>query len=140
MSPSHDFSDADLAASVPRILVVDDEEPVRRSVSRALASSGFEVVSVQSGEEALEAVSAVPRPFDLVISDVVMQGMSGVALAERIRLREDATQVLLISGYPGTHFEDAAFTTGSIELLTKPFTPAQLTARVYECVQRKLPR
>src|SRR4051812_27242309 len=100
------------AVSLPaRILLVDDDDVVRRTVARGLGMYGFDVVCVSSGEEALQTIEREPHRFDLVISDVFMRGMSGVALAERIKLRDDETRVLLISGYPGSHFADSALTT-----------------------------
>ena len=135
-SPLDAIVDPDQSASIaaPRILVV--EASVRRSVARALQAQGYAVTGVESGEAALAAVDGAAQPFDLVISDVVMRGMSGVALAERLHLRHEDVRVILISGYPAEHFPDETFSSGNIELLEKPFTPAQLTARVRERIQR----
>jgi CheY-like chemotaxis protein len=118
------------AAKPARILVVDDEPAVRNSMARSLAIFGYQVTCAASGEEAIRAVENAPSRFDLVISDVVMEGMSGVSLADYLRTRDERINVMLVSGYPGSHFVDHIVTTSPVELLQKPFTPTQLAERV----------
>jgi len=123
-------------ATPVRILVVDDEANVRRAVARSLVAAGYEVTCATSGEEALQAAAAASLPFDLVISDIMMPGMSGVELAERLQRADGGLQIILISGYPGSHLADIACTAGGFDLLEKPFSPSQLTARVSERLAR----
>src|SRR3954463_13910963 len=114
------------ATKPARILVVDDEPAVRNSLAPSLALFGYHVTCAASGEEAIQVVDTAPSRFDLVISDVVMEGMSGVSLADHLRARDAPVNVLLVSGYPGSHFADHIVTTASVELLQKPFTPTEL--------------
>ncbi|MEP6491258.1 MAG: response regulator [bacterium] len=115
-----------------RILVVDDEAGVRRAVARSLTAVGYDVTCAQSGEEALQVAADASPSFDLVISDIMMPGMSGVDLVERLQQADDRLRVMLISGYPGSHLAEVARSKGNFDLLEKPFSPAQLTARVNE--------
>src|SRR5690348_3383436 len=119
-------------ATVPpaRILVVDDDQSVRDAVARTLRKQGYHVDCADSGETALAVVEEPSQHFDLVITDVVMPGMSGVDLAGHLRRRDTALELLLISGYPGKHLDNKTLALKQGDLLQKPFTPKQLTARV----------
>jgi len=81
-----------------RILVVDDEVEVREILAETLVDCGYTVVTAASGEEALP-VLAQDHSVGMVITDVRMPGMSGLALAEEIRRRWPQVKVVLISGY-----------------------------------------
>ena len=84
-----------------RVLVVEDAEVVRGLAVRALEQSGYEVVQASSAEEAMEIVERDERGFELVFSDIVLPGKSGVELAEEISACHPDWRVLLASGYPG---------------------------------------
>jgi DNA-binding response OmpR family regulator len=118
------------------ILVVEDEPPVRISIARSLQMHGYQVTCAESGEEAIRLIDGATTQFDLVISDVVMRGMSGVTLGTQLRARPTPVTVMLMSGYPGSHFSDQPSTFREFALLEKPFTPAELAARVKECLPR----
>jgi two-component system, OmpR family, response regulator MprA len=127
----------DFARSAPpHILVVDDEHAVRRSIARGLSLEGYEVASAESGEEALEIVERASRRFDVVISDIIMRGMSGVALAERLRLYDERLSVILISGFPGSFLSEDTLPIAYYDFLEKPFSPVQLIARVRATLTR----
>jgi DNA-binding NtrC family response regulator len=111
-----------------RVLVVDDDAGVRRSVARSLRSSGYAVELAESAEDALDNLGACAWPPRLVISDIVMPGMSGVALAEHLRNIDAQIPIILITGYAGLHLADHHVE--EFEVLEKPFTPDQLLARV----------
>jgi two-component system response regulator MprA len=81
---------------VPRILVVDDDDPIRESIRLALDIIGIEVVAVESGERALEAFARMP--FDGAIVDLMMPGMNGVDTVRALRSRAPSLPVVLISG------------------------------------------
>jgi CheY-like chemotaxis protein len=81
------------------ILVVDDEEGVREVATQYLASRGYHVLSAESGAQALEIASAQPGPIHVMVTDAVMPGMSGPALAKKLLLQRPETKVLYISGY-----------------------------------------
>ncbi|MBI3205583.1 MAG: response regulator [Myxococcales bacterium] len=101
------------------VLVVDDSEPLRRLMVRALGRAGFAVVDAPSAELALEL--AHQRPPRLLVTDLSMPGMSGRELAAHLTEINSELQVLFISGQ--TAGENCAF-------LAKPFAPSDLVSRV----------
>jgi two-component system, cell cycle sensor histidine kinase and response regulator CckA len=110
------------------ILLVEDEAPLRRLAERALLREGHRVSVAEDAEAALAAVEAGLRP-DLVVSDVSMPGMDGVALAAALRARLPGVAILLVSGYAesmvGQDFSGAGHA-----FLPKPYTPRELAAAV----------
>jgi CheY-like chemotaxis protein len=110
------------------IALVEDEEPVRRLVSRILQHGGYEVLAFPSGAKLL----AVDESYDLLLTDVVMPGMSGVELANRLISKNPDLKVLLMSG----HAEEFVFpnngTTANHFLLLKPFGKEEILAKVGE--------
>ena len=106
------------------ILLVEDEEIVRRATSRVLQTGGYSVVVAENAEEALRLREGGNDPVDLVISDVVMPGISGEKLAVQLNEVDPQLRVLLISGYT-----DDARVQG-FPFLAKPFTPEELLRKV----------
>lgn len=125
-------ADVDTATdpSQRHILVVDDEASVRRSIAKVLRLEGYDVACVESAEQALVAIAQTPVNFDLVVSDIMMTGMSGVTFGECVRSLGAGIRVMLISGFPGSHLDDGLLRAGGFDLLEKPFTPKQLVDRV----------
>jgi CheY-like chemotaxis protein len=112
------------AAANEKILVVEDEEDVRRVIERILDAAGYRVVCAERGEIALELAAATV--FDLVVTDVVMPGMSGPQLIARLRETRPGLRALFTSGYtdrPGALPDDAVF-------LSKPFSRRSLLEHV----------
>jgi DNA-binding NtrC family response regulator len=107
-----------------RILIVDDERTVARSIALALAGEGLEVESVLSGEEALVRAAAVE--FDLILCDLMMPGLSGLDLLKALRESRPKTQVIMITGYPTVRTAEEALKMGAFAYVTKPFTPAEI--------------
>jgi CheY-like chemotaxis protein len=103
-------------------LLVDDEDLVRMSTADMLMDLGYEVVEAQSAEEALRMVQEGLRP-DLVVTDHLMPGMSGVDLARDLRSRRPDLPVLIVSGYA-----EADGVAPGLPRLTKPFRSAELAA------------
>ena len=94
------------AASRPvRILIVDDEEPVRKFVDRVLRDAGYETKLAGSGAEAIEAAGA-GKVFELVVTDVMMPNMNGDELARRLRQNDPALKVLYLTGFADQLFKD----------------------------------
>jgi CheY-like chemotaxis protein len=96
------------AAAVPssdpvRILIVEDEEPVRRVTGRLLEKLGYRVVSASDANDALGMLGD-GQCFDLVFTDVVMPGMSGIEMAERMRVINPQQRILFTSGYTTREF------------------------------------
>jgi two-component system, cell cycle sensor histidine kinase and response regulator CckA len=96
--------DASSASTRPaQILLVDDEETVRRVTGRLLEKLGYRVVPAGDAVEALQLLDG-GASFDLVLTDVVMPGLSGIELAERIRERHPRQRILFTSGYTTREF------------------------------------
>ncbi len=114
------------------ILLVEDEEPVRAFVSRALEGKGYTVLEASGGEMALEIMRANAGRIDLMISDVMMPNMDGASLLKEIRLLAPGTKVIFISGYAEDAFRNNDEPLGDFVFLPKPFTLRQLAARVKE--------
>jgi PAS domain S-box-containing protein len=112
------------------ILLVEDQESVRRLISSVLQSSGYHVTEAGSGPEALDLADSQVRSIDLLIADVVMPGMSGKELATRLTARRKGLRVLFISGYASNEIMREGVVEPGVAFLQKPFTPAQLAARV----------
>ena len=114
------------------VLVVEDQDSVRRLASHALHSCGCRVLEAASGEEALRLAEAVQGGCQLVVTDVVMPGMSGKTLVEQLRARWPNMKVLFMSGYPNDEILRRGLMDGAINYLEKPFTPFELAAKVRE--------
>jgi signal transduction histidine kinase len=117
------------------ILVVEDEESVRRLVHRLLETHGYHVEVVGSGAEALHLMDQRAEGFDLVITDVVMPGgVSGWVLADRLRVRHHDVKVIFMSGYMGdTAKRDVSLREG-VNFLQKPFGRISLLECVRACL------
>jgi CheY-like chemotaxis protein len=117
-----------------RILVVDDEPAVRRFVTDALRSSGYEVVAASSGREALVSVYGESRTPTLLMTDIEMPGMSGVELAARVRADRPGIRVILMTGRE-TSAARARERAGLVEgVLLKPFGLAELLHAVLDAL------
>ena len=103
------------------ILVVDDEEIVRRSYSRSLASEHCEVEMVSNGQDALQVMGQ--RPFDVVLLDLMMPGMNGMTVLSTIKQRWPESEVIIITGYPALETAKEAVTLGAYDYLAKPAGP-----------------
>ena len=112
------------------LLVVEDDPRVRAVTVRALRGAGHRVLVAGSGAEALGILEGEPGPLHLVVTDVVMPGMSGKALVDALRTRRPGLRALFVSGYPQEVIARRGVLDSGIEFLAKPFTPATLVARV----------
>ncbi len=128
-----------MAPEKPLVLVVDDNAAVARITSEMLAVAGYEPVMAQSGEEAVRLCGQFARPADLVISDVVMPGMSGPELCRRLALARCALRCLLISGYSREQLEDAAPGAEAFPMLVKPYTMFELLDTVRGLLAQPVP-
>ncbi|MGV9703800.1 SpoIIE family protein phosphatase [Streptomyces sp. NPDC003483] len=113
-----------------RVLVADDNADMREYLTRLLTGAGYEVATVDDGVAALESVRA--RPPDLVVSDVMMPRMDGLALVAAVRAeaRTAAVPVLLLSARAGEEASVEGLRAGADDYLVKPFAAAELLARV----------
>jgi PAS domain S-box-containing protein len=111
------------------ILVVEDEPLVRNVTVRVLEGAGYQVLVAESGEDAVGVVERHAGRLDLVVSDVIMPGLSGPHMMEQLRRGRPGLRALYVSGYP----QDAIAHRGvdlEVEFLPKPFTAASLLERV----------
>lgn len=109
-----------------RILVVDDEETIRQILSRVLGQEGYDVTGAGSGEEALEIFRKDPHP--LVLTDIRMEGMSGMDLLTEIKGMNADTQVIIMTSYASLETAIQALRSGAYDYLVKPFEDLELVA------------
>jgi DNA-binding NtrC family response regulator len=114
---------------------VDDEVTLRAMLSMILGRLGFIVTSAGQADEALALLAARPRGFDVVVTDHVLPGASGVELAAQIEARCPGLPVLLLSGESVSHFE-AAERERFAAILSKPAEAKELAQAIVDAVQR----
>jgi CheY-like chemotaxis protein len=116
------------------VLVVEDEEPVRRIMSTVLRRNGYTVLEAATPVIALEVFDRNVEEIDLLLTDVVMPVMSGPALAQRLVAIRPALRVLFVSGYASVPPHEIH--SPNVGFLSKPFQSAVLAARVREMLGR----
>lgn len=133
-NPQH----ADLTGAAT-ILLVEDETPVRIFAARALRNKGYEVLEADCGENAFEVFAEHEGDIDVIISDVVMPGMNGPTMVDKLEKnyaeRMKTTKVIFISGYAEDAFIDTYGTEREFNFLPKPFTLKQLASKIKEVLQ-----
>jgi signal transduction histidine kinase/CheY-like chemotaxis protein len=117
-----------------KVLVVEDHPAIRRLTAEAFAGRGCQVIEAETGQQALALCEAEPD-VDLLISDVLMPGINGPELAERLRERCPYLRAMFISGYADGRALDAHLKQHNDQFLSKPFTRAQLIARAFETLR-----
>jgi CheY-like chemotaxis protein len=127
-APRRGEADAARRAGEPSraVLVVEDDDDVRRVTAEALEACGYRPLLAANAADALEVLGR--ERVDMMVSDIVMPGMSGIELAQAARQRRRDMPVLLITGYAAA-LEDEP-TADGVEVLRKPFLPADLCARL----------
>ena len=119
------------------ILVVDDAEQVRSTTARALRQSGYRCIGVANAAEALEVLRPGGEPVDLVVTDVVMPGMNGRVLADRLRDLRPDLPVVFVSGYTEEDIVRRGLLEEGRPFLPKPFTPDEIVAAVGEALDAR---
>jgi len=122
-------------AGAETILLVEDEPSVRQLAMRVLSELGFTVLEAGSGEEALSICRVVSGRIDLLLTDLVMPGITGRELADRVHELRPETRILFMSGYSDEVSGPAIGDTERVKLLPKPFTPETLGRRVRETLE-----
>jgi two-component system response regulator MprA len=117
-----------------RILVVDDERPVRDALDRALRLEGYEVDLAPDGQEAL--LSLARRSVDAIVLDVLMPVMDGLETCRALRRRDDKTPVLLLTARHEVSDRVAGLDAGADDYLVKPFALEELLARLRALLRR----
>ena len=117
------------------ILVVDDEADVRHLLAREIEERGHEVVAVSDGAEAMEEIGQ--GNFDVVLTDVRMPGMDGMALTDWIKRTRPDTEVIVMAGYTSIESAAIAIHLGAFDYLQKPFREiAMVTSRIDRAIQK----
>ena len=111
------------------ILVVDDEEPVRRLAVRMLTWAGYHAVEASHGRDAIAALEQRGESIHLILTDIKMPGMSGRELGGQVALRWPNKPVLYMSGFASEVFEGGLLERGA-PFLAKPFTQEDLAAKI----------
>jgi len=117
------------------VLVVDDEEVVRRSYQRVLASDRCRVETAGDGDEALKAMEA--RPFDIVLLDLRMPGMDGMSVLGAMKRRWPEGEVIVITGYPSVDTAKEAIRLGAFDYLAKPLAPGEVIEAANSAMEQK---
>ena len=122
-----------MTAERRKILVVDDDEAVRNLVQRILEEAGYDVVTASNGQQALEKVS---QPgLSLILLDIIMPGLDGFEVLERIRQYENIP-VIMLSGIREVTTKIDTLTLGADDYIAKPFSKAVLLARIQAKLKR----
>ena len=117
------------------VLLVEDEEEIREIIRDTLEEQGCRVIEAGNGVTALERCATHDGPIQLLVTDMMMPGMNGHELAERVvRLRPE-TPVMFVSGHPEAEVGDNTLIGRRVSLLRKPFSSDELVERVVEVVR-----
>jgi CheY-like chemotaxis protein len=118
------------------ILVAEDQDDIRGLAASILDEQGYRVIASASGAEAIRCGEQEGNRIDLLLTDVVMPGMTGKELAERLSARHAELKVLYMSGYTADVIGRQGVLEPGTDFLAKPFTPAELTRKVREVLDR----
>src|SRR5262245_30876464 len=122
-------------AMAASILVVDDVPAMQRVLSSSLSSDGYQVATASSGEEAISRIAE--EEFDVILTDIVMPGVGGLAVLEHSRLLNPRAAVILMTAYASLETAIAALRQGAWDYLEKPFALDDLNARVERVLERR---
>jgi DNA-binding NtrC family response regulator len=117
------------------ILVIDDEEVVRRSLHRALGDERCNVELAGNGRVGLNAMGC--KPFDVVLLDLRMPEMDGVEVLGAIKQRWPETEVIVITGYPELETAKQAMRLGAYDFLAKPVGPDEVVHAANQAIEHK---
>jgi PAS domain S-box-containing protein len=126
------------AGGAETILLVEDEDAVRRLCLRVLSASGYNMLEARNGEEAIDLMARIPTKLDLLVTDLVMPRMGGRQLAAKLREASPNLRILFLSGYtedvpPKSELDH------SVGFLQKPFAPPALAKKVRELLDESSP-
>lgn len=121
-----------------RVLIVDDEPGLTRTLSLGMRAEGYVVVTSDNGVDGLQ--HAIEEPFDVILLDIMLPRLSGYEVLRALRSRQVWTPVLMLTAKGGEMDETDAFDLGADDYLTKPFSFSVLTARMRALQRRGAPR
>lgn len=120
-----------------KVLVVEDDQPIRASIRRALAYEGYAVVEAEDGESALDTIRLGPP--DLILLDLNLPGIDGIEVCRRIREAGDTMPIMMITARDAVSDRVTGLDSGADDYLVKPFDLDELTARVRAALRRHEP-
>jgi hypothetical protein len=130
-------TDSDNRGNGELLLVVEDEAALREVARRILSRNGYRVIVAGTGQQAIDAAGASTDRIDGLVTDVIMPGMRGRELADRLRAREPDLAVLYMSGYTQGILGAQGVLDAGVALIEKPFTEATLLANVRTVLSRR---
>ena len=126
---------------MPRVLIADDEESMRQLVARAIGMDGHETVTAGDGAEALEILAREDGAFDLLLTDIQMPVMDGIALSLAVARDLPDLTILLMTGFAAQRERASGLDAIVHDVVTKPFSVADIRAAVADALaSRKKPR
>jgi two-component system, OmpR family, copper resistance phosphate regulon response regulator CusR len=120
---------------IPRIIIIEDEKKVAEALRQGLESDGYEAEVAWTGEEGFFLVNT--RPFDLILLDWMLPGRDGIEIMKAIRVKGDATPVLILTARDAVEDRVLGLDSGADDYLVKPFAFAELLARVRNLLRRE---
>jgi len=133
---SEEKSQDALPGGTETLLVVEDDPALRKIIREILQERGYTVWTARSGKEALEYVQSQKGAFDLLLTDVVMPGMTGKELAEVMKVKIPGVKILYMSGYTGEIIAQHGILEKDVFFIQKPFTKEELTRKVRDLLDR----
>jgi len=118
-----------------RALVVEDEKPIAALVRRALMEAGWSVDVLHRGDEGLEAIRE--QPYDVVVLDIMLPGLDGLAVVRRLRAESNAVPIILLTARDGTPEKVEGLESGADDYICKPFAVEELVARLRALLRRR---
>jgi two-component system, cell cycle response regulator CpdR len=125
---------------MPRLLIVDDEDAMRTLVARAIAMDGHEIVTAADGAEALEILSNGQNAFDLLLTDIQMPVMDGIALALTAARDLPDLTILLMTGFADQRERASGLNAIAHDIITKPFSVADIRSAVADALAARKAR
>ncbi len=118
-----------------RVLVIDDEEVVHRSLGRIFCRFGFEVEAVYSAQNGLDLLNS--KEFNLVVVDLMMPEMNGIQFLGALKSRKLSVPVIMVTGYPAIQTAAQALQLGATDYVTKPFTRKEIMTPIQKALNEK---
>ena len=120
-----------------RVLVVDDEADVRKSVRLTLVKAGYDVVEAEDGEKAIQAIRSGDNPLmiDVIVTDIHMPKVNGMEAIAFFRSQFPSVPVIVLTGQPALKGAGDLYKQGVVEYLVKPIEPEKLTAAVHKAAK-----
>lgn len=133
-------SEEDKPMSTPFIMLVDDEVQFVETTAKRLTARNMNVISAFNAEECLEKIKARPEDIDVVILDIKMPGMNGIAALKEIKKRSPLMEVIMLTGHGTIDSAIASMKLGAWDFLMKPFDIEELFSKIEKAVQHKRER